>query len=375
MTVSFDPDAAVSFAGNLAITSNDPDESPQDVGLSGMGFVPVADMSVVPASLPFGDVAISAGMVELSVTVSNAATATADLEVSATTVTNTTGFGFALVPLTVPFTLTPGSSQDVTVSFDPDAVDPFVGDLEIVSNDGTTNVALSGNGVVAPAGINLELPIITGGSSTSDTVSTAEPVPVTPGRVYVATVVSKSYKPITSLVGLGGTWSLEATQCGGRNQTGVSVFVSTDASSTGVVTATFSASTSNAIITVAGYSGVSLTDPTGAVNSANSNGITGACTGGSDSASYSLPLTTTASASARGRSHRHQKQDQHPRLRLDPIHRGRAGIGRRHRRHGCLRPGNRVTHHRPRRRIDQRQCRLGRRGHRTQSRLNQRPDD
>ena len=88
-----------------------------------------------------------------------------------------------------------------------------------------------------------------------------------------------------------------AVQCGGRNQTGTSVFISTDAVSSGVVTATLTSSASNAVITVAGYSGVDLADPTGAVVSVNTNGVSGGCGGGSDSSVYSVPLATTASSS------------------------------------------------------------------------------
>ena len=100
-----------------------------------------------------------------------------------------------------------------------------------------------------------------------------------------------------SISGLDATWTPVATQCGGRSQTGLSAFVSVDATTTGIVTATLATASSNAVITVAEYSGVDLASPIGAVNWANTNGVNGGCDGGIDSASFAMPLTTTSSSS------------------------------------------------------------------------------
>ena len=127
ITVAFDPTTATGYSGNLAIVSDDSDEPTVNIALSGTGVLNAPDMSVLPASLPFGPVVTTDPVVELSVTVTNAATATADLVVADTT--GVTGTGFTLVPLTLPFTLAPGDSQDITVAFDPTTATGYSGNL------------------------------------------------------------------------------------------------------------------------------------------------------------------------------------------------------------------------------------------------------
>ena len=69
-----------------------------------------------------------------------------------------------------------------------------------MSNDGTIDVVLSGTGVLPPPGVNLELPIVTGGSTLSETVASGS-VSVTAGWVYVASVASE-----VSQAGYFGCW-------------------------------------------------------------------------------------------------------------------------------------------------------------------------
>ena len=57
---------------------------------------------------------------------------------------------------------------------------------------------------------------------------------------------------------------------------------------------------SNAVIEVSRYSGVNAATPIGNVASANTKGVNGTCSGGVDSAAYSLNLTTTANSVAYG---------------------------------------------------------------------------
>jgi hypothetical protein len=59
-----------------------------------------------------------------------------------------------------------------------------------------------------------------------------------------------------------------------------------------VVTATLASAPSTAVIAVARYSGVA-SDPIGAMVSGNTTGVAGACSGGSDTDSYSFNITTT----------------------------------------------------------------------------------
>ncbi|MDH3301751.1 MAG: choice-of-anchor D domain-containing protein [Acidimicrobiia bacterium] len=259
----------------------------------------VPEMVVAPGSLDFGSVLVSGGPSELDVTISNGSGATADLVVSSVGL-SAGGPEFAVVAGGGSVVVGPGGVHTVTVRFDPVAVGVFSGSLVVESNDPdspTVVVPLTGEGTAdTPTEVLLEGSIVTGGSSSSASVTSGQ-VTVIPGRLYVATVASKSYKPVTAVSGLGGTWTLAAAQCGARSQTGVSIFTSVDATTSGAVTAALDGSANNAVITVAQYSGVDLGDPVGAVNTANTVGETGPCTGGTDTASYSMPLTTTSSSS------------------------------------------------------------------------------
>ena len=142
-----------------------------------------------------------------------------------------------------------------------------------------------------PAEAHLE-EVQTGGSSASTSVTTSASLTATEGHLYLASI---SYKPNRSVLGVSGlnlVWTEVVSQCGGRSQTGVSVWMAqgTPSGVDEVVTATLSSAPSNAVIAVARYSGAS---GIGTVESANTNGVAGGCSGGTDSNSYAFPLTTT----------------------------------------------------------------------------------
>jgi len=151
----------------------------------------------------------------------------------------------------------------------------------------------------------------TGGSSSSATVATSGSVTAVNGDLYLAAISSKSFKTVTSVSGLGLTWTQVDTQCSGRNATGVNVWKAQGIpSGSGPVTATLSGAPSNAAIAVSRYSGANQTNPIGNIVSGNSNGVDGACSGGIDGNAYSLNLSTTVSGSVvvgaiamRNRSH------------------------------------------------------------------------
>ncbi len=111
----------------------------------------------------------------------------------------------------------------------------------------------------------------------------------------------------TSLSGLGLTWSLVKGQCSGRGNTLVEVWQAQGAGTAGTVTATLAGTPANAVIAVSRYSGSS---GTGNTVSANTLGVNGACTGGTDTSAYSVNLTTTVNdalafggAALRNRAH------------------------------------------------------------------------
>jgi len=135
-----------------------------------------------------------------------------------------------------------------------------------------------------------------GGSSSSMTVTTSGALAGAANNLYLAAIATKSGSvSVTSVNGLGLTWTLVRSQCAGRSQTRMEVWkaIGTPAGS-GVVTATLSAAPANAVIEVARYSGVNVTTPVGSVVSANTSGVGAACSGGADGAAYSVSLTAAA---------------------------------------------------------------------------------
>jgi len=135
------------------------------------------------------------------------------------------------------------------------------------------------------------------GGSTSLAEVSSSAVTVTPGRLYLAVVSTKSHRSVQSVTGLGGSWALVDEQCAGRSQTGLTVYSTTSASSSGPVTAVLDGTPANAVIAVIEYAGADSAAPLGSPVSANTVGFDGACSGGVDGESYSVPVTTATSNS------------------------------------------------------------------------------
>jgi hypothetical protein len=151
VTVRFSPTALTSYAGDLQINSNDPDEAQLNLSLAGTGIQPPPnepDISVSPASLNFGQVVVgSTG--DRTLTVSNLGTQT--LNVSSLTPSDP---AFSVVSPTTPFSVAPGNNALVTLRFTPAAVMIYNGNLQIASNDpdeSNISVPLSGQGISTPA--------------------------------------------------------------------------------------------------------------------------------------------------------------------------------------------------------------------------------
>jgi hypothetical protein len=139
---------------------------------------------------------------------------------------------------------------------------------------------------------------VTGGSLISSTVATSAPVGAASGALYLAAVSFRPNVAVTSVSGLGLGWSPVRQQCGGRAQTGVALFQARGSPSTGgVVTANLAGTASAAVIAVSRYSGTTSTGTIGSVVSANTNGTSGACSNGVDTAGYAFGLTSGASNS------------------------------------------------------------------------------
>ncbi len=154
------------------------------------------------------------------------------------------------------------------------------------------------------------LEVESGAATNKSSVSTAAPLVAVDGHLYLAAISFKPNVAVTSVSGLGLAWSPVRFQCAGRGQTGLAVWQARgEPTAAGIVTAAFSAPPQNSVLTVSRYAGVGAVDPLRGV-SANSVGVAGACTGGSDGAAYALALDTTTSnslvyvaAAARHRDH------------------------------------------------------------------------
>jgi hypothetical protein len=186
------------------------------------------------------------------------------------------------------------SAVDTTAAFS--MVGTYI--LRLTANDGeatvsdeTTITVLDGNG---SSGSVTHQETQTGGASNTTTVTTAASLTGVSGDLYLVAIATKPYVAVSTVSGLGLSWTLVQAQCGGRSQTGVTVWMALGVpSGNGSVTATLAKVTGNAVITVSRYSGVNIAAPLGNVMSGNTVGINGACSGGTDTAAYALTLPMT----------------------------------------------------------------------------------
>ena len=149
-----------------------------------------------------------------------------------------------------------------------------------------------------PSGGPVLREVATGGSTSSNAVATSGPVGAGSGDLYLAAVSFKPNVAVASVTGLGLAWTPVSAQCAGRAQTGVALFRAQGTPTAGgVVSASLSATPSAAVISVARYSGASSSGGIGSVVSANSNGVSGACSNGTDSVAYAFDLASGASNS------------------------------------------------------------------------------
>ena len=167
LTVTFAPVAAGNQSGTLRIASNDADENPFDVTVSGTGVA--AEIAVEqPANtgLTDGVSGINFGNVNLGVaapltfTIRN--TGNAAMTGLAATVDGSNAAEFVAGALGAT-TLNPGQSTTVTVTFTPAAAGARTAALHIASNDPDENpfdIAMSGTGVMPE--IAIEQPAATG---------------------------------------------------------------------------------------------------------------------------------------------------------------------------------------------------------------------
>jgi hypothetical protein len=144
--VSFKPTSAGDKSATLSITSDDPDENPVNVPLTGKGKGVAPDIAINPSLHNFGDVKVGENSDQIF-TISN--TGNADLDVNATTIGGANVGEFSIIDGGA-FTVAPNATCDITVRFSPTSTGNKTATLVIASNDPDENpliVALSGKSV------------------------------------------------------------------------------------------------------------------------------------------------------------------------------------------------------------------------------------
>jgi hypothetical protein len=191
VSVAFKPATAGAKSAMLSIPSNDPDpsENPVKVALSGTGTTgggggAVPDITVTPATLDFGSVAVGVASSAQPITVQN--DGTGDLLIKSITLT---GLAFHKVTDGCSNTpLPPGQSCTVTVNFKPGSTGDKASTVSIPSNDpdaseNPAKVTLTGTGTTGGGGgavpdITVTPATLDFGSIAVGVASSAQPITV-----------------------------------------------------------------------------------------------------------------------------------------------------------------------------------------------------
>ncbi len=164
LNVTFTPTVTGNSSATLTVTDNAAD-STQTVVLSGTGVAPGIDVS--PATVAFGNQLISTASAANTITVKN--TGTANLVVSAISLTGSADY--TLVTPSLPFTVAPGNSSSISVTFKPTSTGSSTATVTITHNVNSSPsvVSLSGTGT-APA-ITLDTSALAFGNQLLNTVA------------------------------------------------------------------------------------------------------------------------------------------------------------------------------------------------------------
>ncbi|MGA9732779.1 MAG: choice-of-anchor D domain-containing protein [Candidatus Acidiferrales bacterium] len=168
-TAKFSPTAAGAATGNISIASNAPG-SPLTIALTGSGTTGQAQLTMSPASVSYGNVAVGSSATQ-TITLTNSGNAT--LTVSQA---SASGTGFSVSGASWPMTINAGSSGSFSAVFAPTSAAAATGSISVVSNapGSPAAIALSGTGVqgqlgASPASVNFGS--VNVGSSGSQTVT------------------------------------------------------------------------------------------------------------------------------------------------------------------------------------------------------------
>jgi hypothetical protein len=147
VTVTYAPADVASDAGSVVVSSNDAASPSVSVGLSGAGVAAATPgIALAPVSLSFGDVVLGQAAT-LAAQVRNTGAATLNVTSLARCAGTSTSFDFTPA---APFSVAPGQSATVSVTYRPTVAGSESGCLAVTSNDpasATVNLGLSGSGI------------------------------------------------------------------------------------------------------------------------------------------------------------------------------------------------------------------------------------
>ncbi|GAA5484526.1 choice-of-anchor D domain-containing protein [Haloferula sargassicola] len=163
-TVTFTPTVAAARTATLDISSNDSDENPFAISLTGSGQAPEivvfesgSDLVSGTALLDFGPVRSGTAGGTMMLTVAN--TGAHPLANLSAAIVGANAGDFPAGTAALPTTLAPGASADIAVTFYPSAAGPRAAVLEIASDDADENpftIALNGEGTAPVIAVSLD---------------------------------------------------------------------------------------------------------------------------------------------------------------------------------------------------------------------------
>ncbi|MBN2088212.1 choice-of-anchor D domain-containing protein [candidate division KSB1 bacterium] len=196
IVVRFAPVNAGNKSANLTISSNDPDENPLQISLSGIGkSQSVPDISVTPISWDFGSVPINSYSEKIFEIKNEGA---ANLNVTATNLNGTNSSEFS-VQNGGAFSLAPGQTWNITIRFNPASTGNKSASLRISSDDPDENpyfIQLTGN-CISPS-------VVIYPNAFANQMA---------GSEFILTVdIGSTVKPVTNLFGLSFNLNFTKTE-------------------------------------------------------------------------------------------------------------------------------------------------------------------
>ena len=148
-TAKFSPTSAGTVSGSVSLTNNGPN-SPVTVALTGSGTATAPQLTITPASVNYGNVAVGSSAPQ-TITLTNSGNATLTV-----TQAIASGTGFSMSGATMPTTINAGSSASFTATFAPTSAGAATGSISVVSNapGSPAAIALSGTGTQGQLGAN-----------------------------------------------------------------------------------------------------------------------------------------------------------------------------------------------------------------------------